>query len=98
MKQVLFLLSLAFLFLLPQNSIAQRRKKTPEQEATVTPDQAKDKSKENANRKEAEYQSKKERHEAIQDKATRKRMKESRKKSQQTAHPSRLPWYKRLFR
>lgn len=40
---------------------------------------------------------KREKHDAIQDKATKKRMKESRKKSNKTGNANRLPWYKKIF-
>ncbi len=71
--------------------------KPPKQTDVVTPADGANKQKENRRRKEEEYQMKREKHEAIQDKATRKRMKESRKKSNKTGNANRLPWYKKIF-
>jgi hypothetical protein len=95
MKRIITFIVLAFSMLFTQEVSAQ--KKPPKQTNVVTPADGANKEKENRRRKEEEYKMKKEKHDLIQDKATRKRMKESRKKSNKTGNANRLPWYKKIF-
>jgi hypothetical protein len=86
----------AFVFVSP--NVSAQKNNSPEQEHTITPQDGRNKEKENRRKKEEEYQLKKQHHEQIQDKATLKRMKESRKKAEKNASPGRKPWYKKIFR
>jgi uncharacterized protein HemX len=96
MKLLLIVLSLFFAVGIHSELYAQR-KKTPEQEYTITPEDGRNKEAENKRKKQEEYALKKQQHELIQDKATRKRMKENYKKAKRNANPGKLPWYKRIF-
>jgi Ni/Co efflux regulator RcnB len=95
MKRIITLFALAIAMLSAEEALAQ--KKPPRQTDVVTPADGANKEKENRRKKEEEYKMKKEKHDLIQDKATRKRMKESRKKSNKTGNGNRLPWYKKIF-
>jgi hypothetical protein len=96
MKTITFLILLMAGSFYSSELKAQKRN-TPEQEHTITPEDGRNKEKENRRKKEEEYQMKRQQHEAIQDKATKKRMKENYKKAKKNANPGRLPWYKRIF-
>ena len=96
MKKILVIFTLlGCVFLSP--IVSAQKNKSPEQEHTITPQDGRNKEKENRRKKEEEYQIKKQHHEKIQDKATLKRMKESRKRAEKNAGSGRKPWYKRLF-
>ena len=95
MKKIIQLIAFAIVLLGAQESFAQN--KPPRQTNVVTPQDGANKEKENKRKKQEEYKMKREKHEAIQDKATKKRMKESRKKSNKTGNANRLPWYKKIF-
>lgn len=95
MKKILSVLVFCFAILGAQESVAQN--KPPRQTNVVTPEDGANKQKENRRRKEEEYKMRQDKHAAIQDKATKKRMKESRKKSNKTGNANRLPWYKKIF-
>jgi hypothetical protein len=95
MKKIFLILSFVCAGFITTELHAQN--KPPKQTNVVTPQDGANKQKENRRRKEEEYKMKREKHDAIQDKATRKRMKESRKKSNKTGNANRLPWYKKIF-
>jgi hypothetical protein len=96
MKKISLICALLFSIGFSHEVYAQR-KKTPEQEHTITPEDGRNKEAENKRKKEEEYALKKQQHELIQDKATRKRMKENYKKAKRNANPGKLPWYRRIF-
>ena len=96
MKKFFILVVLVLSAMICTPALAQK-KNTPEQEHTITPQDGRNKEKENKRKKEEEYLMKKQQHDAIQDKATLKRMKESRKKAEKNAGSGRKPWYKKLF-
>ena len=87
-----------FLFtFIAAGSVCLAQKKPPKQDNVVTPADGANKSAENKNRKWEEYETKKNHHNEIQDKATKKRMKESLKKSKSHGSPNRVPWYRKIF-
>ena len=87
-----------FLFaLVTVASTCPAQKRPPKQDNVVTPADGANKSEENKKRKWEEYDIKKNHHHEIQDKATKKRMKESLKKSKNHGSPNRVPWYRKLF-
>lgn len=88
---------LFFISLISVTSQCTAQKRPPKQDNVVTPADGAKKNAENKNRKWEEYETKKTHHQEIQDKATKKRMKESLKKSKSHASPNRIPWYKKLF-
>jgi hypothetical protein len=95
MKNIIKILFLIAVLGCANNCAAQKR--PPKQDNVVTPADGAKKSAENKNRKWEEYETKKNHHNEIQDKATKKRMKESLKKSKSHGSPNRIPWYKKLF-
>jgi len=97
MKKLLLIFTL-FACLFASKDLMAQKNNSPEQEHTITPQDGRNKEKENRRKKEEEYQLKKQHHEKIQDKATLKRMKESRKRAEKNAGSGRKPWYKKLFR
>ena len=86
-----------FIIFIATASVCVAQKRPPKQDNVVTPADGAKKSAENKNRKWEEYETKKNHHNEIQDKATKKRMKESLKKSKSHGSPNRVPWYKKLF-
>ena len=64
----------------------------------VTPQTARKKEAEALEKKQSEYQSRKDHHLDVQDKATRKRMKKNLRKARRQSWGKNVPWYKRWFR
>jgi hypothetical protein len=77
---------------------AQRRKRPPKQENQQTPESAIEKKKEQDAKQMAAYQQRIKRHQSVQDKPTRKRMKRNEKYAQKLSTGKTTPWYKRVFR
>lgn len=96
MNSRLSLLVAAFAVLLSFSANAQKR--PPKQKDVQTRENAITKEKEAKALKQAEYTARSEHHSALQDKATKKRMKKNLKRSQKHSWGKEVPWYKRIFR
>jgi hypothetical protein len=75
---------------------ADAQKKSDAQK--VTPQTARQKEADALEKKQSEYQSRKDHHLDVQDKATRKRMKKNLRKARRLSWGKNVPWYKRWFR
>jgi hypothetical protein len=64
----------------------------------VTPQTARQKEADALEKKQNEYNSRKDHHLEVQDKATRKRMKKNLRKARRLSWGKNIPWYKRWFR
>ena len=64
----------------------------------VTPQTARQKEADALEKKQNEYNSRKDHHLEVQDKATRKRMKKNLRKARRLSWGKNVPWYKRWFR
>lgn len=89
------LVSLFFCVATPTEATSQNKRKKNRKTEMIN-DGAKAKS--NKEEKRAAYNSGRDKHESIQDKKTRKRMKQTRNKSLINAGKKKLPFYKRWFR
>jgi type VI protein secretion system component VasK len=91
-RQILIILTLVF----AANSdlLAQRKK----EKNKVTPESGAEKEASAKAEKQAQYKSRKDHHLEVQDKATRKRMKKTKKKAERHSWGKDVPWYKRWFR
>jgi hypothetical protein len=84
-----------FCFATPTKAAGQNKRKK-NRKTEMPNDGAKTKS--NKEEKRAAYNNGRDKHESIQDKKTRKRMKQTRNKSMINAGKKKLPFYKRWFR
>jgi hypothetical protein len=75
---------------------ADAQKKSDSQK--VTPQTARQKEADALEKKQSEYNSRKDHHLEVQDKATRKRMKKNLRKARRLSWGKNVPWYKRWFR
>jgi Ni/Co efflux regulator RcnB len=99
MRRITFLLLvlLAAMLAAPSLHAQKQRKKPPKQEHVQTPETAVDKEAANRQRIESEYETRLESHRNNQDKATRKRMKQTYKRAKDYGNGKKIPFYKRWF-
>ncbi len=88
----IFLISI-FLVTAIDTSAQRKREKNK-----ITPETGPEKKEAALDIKQAEYKKSKDHHLKVQDKATRKRMKQTKKKAERHSWGKDVPWYKRWFR
>ncbi len=98
MKIRVILLAVLLLLSGATDASAQRRRGKGDSGDVQTPENAVERQKADLAEKEAEYKAKREHQKKLQDKATRKRMKQNLKRSRKQSWGKEIPWYKRLFR
>jgi len=97
MKALIIALFAAFA-LLSTPAEAQKTPKKQRGSDVQTPENALDRDKADRAAIEAGYKDRKGHHDDLQDKATKKRMKQNYKRSQKQSWGKEIPWYRRMFR
>jgi hypothetical protein len=93
-RTVIRIICIVVAFAIPVSIDAQNKSEG----SKVTPQTARKKEAEALEKKQSEYQSRKDHHLDVQDKATRKRMKKNLRKARRQSWGKNVPWYKRWFR
>lgn len=94
MRKIHIILLLFLLSFVSMPAQAQRKR----EKNKITPETGAQKKEEQLDVKQGEYNKRKDHHLEIQDKATRKRMKKTKKKAERHSWGKEVPWYKRWFK
>jgi len=94
MRTLRYILLFLTLSIVSFEAEAQRKR----EKNKITPESGAEKKEEKLDIKQGEYNKRKDHHLEIQDKATRKRMKKTKKKAERHSWGKDVPWYKRWFR